>query len=193
MNQEPDPFKRFESLLARAWEAGVKHAHAMALSTVSVDGQPSSRQVLLTRFDERGFVFHTNFKSRKGMELANNPRCSLNFYWRELDQQVTILGRVEEVTEQEADAYFESRDQDSRLGAWASQQSQVLSSKAELLAQVANVGVRYPRNIPRPSHWSGYRVVPVYFEFWASGVFRLHDRFRYQLQNGEWKIDRLYP
>ena len=193
MNQEPDPFKRFEALLAKAWEVGVKHAHAMVLSTVSVDGQPSSRQVLLTGFDERGFVFHTNFNSRKGAELATNPRCSLNFYWRELDKQVTIIGSVEEVTEQEADAYFESRDRNSRLGAWASQQSQVLSSKAKLLAQVAKVGDRYPDKIPRPSHWSGYRVVPAYFEFWASGAFRLHDRFRYRLEGGEWTIHRLYP
>ena len=193
MNQEPDPFKRFETLLARAWEVGVKHAHAMVLSTVSADGQPSSRQVLLTGFDERGFVFHTNFKSRKGTELATNPRCSLNFYWRELDSQVTIIGSVVEVTEQEADAYFESRDRTSRLGAWASQQSQVLSSKARLEAQVVRVGARYPGKIPRPSHWSGYRVVPVYFEFWASGAFRLHDRFRYRLEGGKWTIHRLYP
>ena len=106
---------------------------------------------------------------------------------------MTIIGSVEEVTEQEADAYFESRDRNSRLGAWASQQSQVLSSKAKLLAQVAKVGDRYPDKIPRPSHWSGYRVVPAYFEFWASGAFRLHDRFRYRLEGGEWTIHRLYP
>jgi pyridoxamine 5'-phosphate oxidase len=110
-----------------------------------------------------------------------------------MDQQVTILGRVEEVTNQEADAYFESRDRGSQLGAWASQQSQVLSSKAKLLAQVAKVGARHPGKIPRPSHWSGYRVVPFYFEFWTSGAFRLHDRFRYRLEEGEWQIDRLYP
>jgi pyridoxamine 5'-phosphate oxidase len=193
MSQEPNPFRRFGTLLARAWEVGVKHAHAMVLSTVSADGQPSSRQVLLKGVDERGFVFYTNLNSRKGIELAANPRCSLNFYWREMDQQVTILGRVEEVTNQEADAYFESRDRGSQLGAWASQQSQVLSSKAKLLAQVAKVGARHPGKIPRPSHWSGYRVVPFYFEFWTSGAFRLHDRFRYRLEEGEWQIDRLYP
>jgi len=193
MSQEPDPFARFESLFAKAWEVGIKNAHAMTLSTVSEDQQPSSRQVLLKGVDERGFVFYTNFHSRKGRELAGNPRCSLNFYWREMDQQVTILGRVEQVSEAEADAYFESRDRGSRLGAWASQQSEVLSSKARLVAEVAKIEALYPVKIPRPPHWSGYRVVPFDFDFWTSGQFRLHDRFRYQLEDGGWKIDRLYP
>ena len=193
MSQEPNPFKRFEDLFAKAWKVGIKNAHAMTLSTVSSDGQPSSRQVLLKDIDERGFVFYTNFRSLKGSELEANPRCSLNFYWREMDQQVTILGRVEEVSPQEADAYFESRDRGSQLGAWASQQSEVLSSKARLVAEVAKVELRYPAKIPRPPNWSGYRVVPFYFDFWTAGAFRLHDRFRYRLEEGEWKIDRLYP
>ena len=193
MSQERDPFARFQRLFAEAWDAGIKNAHAMTLSTVSDDGQPSSRQVLLKGVDERGFVFYTNFHSRKGRELAANPRCSLNFYWRELDRQVTILGRVERVTDAEADAYFASRDRGSRLGAWASRQSEVLESKARLVAEVAKVELRYPGEIPRPAHWSGYRVVPFCFDFWRSGEFRLHDRFRYRLEDGEWKIDRLYP
>jgi pyridoxamine 5'-phosphate oxidase len=193
MSQEPDPFKRFEGLFAKAWEVGIKNAHAMTLSTVASDGQPSSRQVLLKGIDERGFVFYTNFNSRKGSELEANPRCSLNFYWREMDQQVTILGSVEEVSPEEADAYFESRDRGSQLSAWASAQSEVLSSKAKLVAEVVQVEVRYPGKIPRPPNWSGYRVVPFYFDFWTSGEFRLHDRFRYRLVESEWKIDRLYP
>lgn len=193
MSQEPNPFLRFQTLFDRAIEAGIKNANAMTLSTVDEMGQPSSRQVLLKGLDERGFVFYTNLESRKGRDLGGNPRCSLNFYWRELDEQVTIRGRAEPVADEEADEYFSSRPRGSQLGAWASRQSEVLESKKKLLAEVAKIELRYPGEIPRPPHWSGFRVVPSELEFWTAGRFRLHDRFRYRLEAGEWRIDRLYP
>lgn len=189
----PDPFRRFEGLMADAWDLGIKHAHAMTLSTVSATGQPSSRQVALTSFDERGFVFYTNLGSRKGEDLAANPRCSLTFYWRQLDRQVTILGRAEPVGPAEADAYFATRDRVYQWGAWASRQSRVMPGKRGLVARVALAALRHPFEVPRPPHWSGYRVVPSCFEFWAEGRFRLHERLRYRLEHEEWVVESLYP
>ncbi len=191
---EKDPFERFQKVFADAWKAGVKNAHAMTLSTVDAAGQPSSRQVLLKHVDDRGFVFYTNYESSKGREIAANPRVSLNFYWRELDKQVTIRGTAEPVSDEEADEYFESRDRDSRLGAWASQQSRPLSSRAHLVAEVAKVAARYPTEaIPRPPHWSGFRVVPAAFDFWIAGQARLHDREVYEREGDGWRKYRLYP
>ena len=190
---EKDPFERFRKIFADAWKAGIKNAHAMTLSTVDSEGRPSSRQVLLKHVDDRGFVFYTNLESRKGEEIAANPRVSLNFYWRELDKQVSIRGVAEPVSDQEADEYFASRDRGSRLGAWASQQSRPLSSRAHLVAAVAKVQARYPAAIPRPPHWSGFRVVPDAFDFWTQGRFRLHDREVYEREGEAWRKYRVYP
>lgn len=190
---EKDPFERFQKIFAEAWKAGIKNAHAMTLSTVDSEGRPSSRQVLLKHVDDRGFVFYTNLESRKGEEIGANPRVSLNFYWRELDKQVSILGDAEPVSDREADEYFASRDRGSRLGAWASRQSRPLSSRAHLVAEVAKVQARYPTAIPRPPFWSGFRVVPVAFDFWTQGRFRLHDREVYEREGEVWRKYRLYP
>ena len=189
-----DPFERFQEIFSNAWKAGIKNAHAMTLSTVDGEGQPSSRQVLLKDVDRSGFVFYTNLESRKGTELLANPRASLSFYWRELDQQVSIRGSVELVTGEEADAYFESRDRGSQLGAWASQQSRPLRSRARLVAEVAKVEARYlGRRVPRPPHWTGFRLVPIAFDFWTEGRFRLHDRILYELVDDEWQSHRVFP
>jgi pyridoxamine 5'-phosphate oxidase len=189
-----DPFARFAALFDAAVARGIKNANAMTLSTAGPDGAPSSRQVLLKLFDLRGFVFYTNLESRKGRQIAANSRVGLNFYWRELDRQVSIEGRAEPVSDAEADAYFATRDRGSQLGAWASQQSRPLSSLDVLAAEVVKLEVRYlGRPVPRPANWSGFRVVPHYFEFWAEGRFRLHDRVAFERLDGGWRSQRLYP
>jgi len=194
MTQPADPIERFQRIFSDAWEAKIKNAHAMTLSSVDEHGQPSSRQVLLKEVDERGFVFYTNLESRKGREILANPKVSLNFYWRELDKQVTIFGTAERVSDEQADAYFVSRDHDSRVGAWASQQSRPLESRARLQAEVAEVEAQYPdRDLPRPPYWAGLLVVPFYFDFWTSGAARLHDRIVYEREDDGWRNYRVYP
>jgi pyridoxamine 5'-phosphate oxidase len=194
MPGRPDPFARFAAVFERAVASGIKNPNAMALSTVGPDGAPATRQVLLKSFDRNGFVFYTNRESRKGRHLAANPRASLNFYWRELGRQVLIEGRVEAVSDEEADAYFASRDRGSQLGAWASRQSQPLRSRAVLAAEVAALAVAYAgRRVPRPPFWSGYRVVPHYWEFWTEGTNRLHDRLACERTESGWRTQRLYP
>ena len=189
-----DPFARFTALLEQAVALGIKNPNAMALATVGPDGSPSTRQVLLKQVDESGFVFYTNRDSRKGRQLALNPRASLNFYWRELGRQVQIEGLVEPVSDAEADAYFATRDRGSQLGAWASRQSQPLRSRAALVAEVAELEREYARRkVPRPPFWSGYRLVPHYFEFWSEGASRLHDRIAFERTARGWRIRRLYP
>ncbi|MCG8459474.1 MAG: pyridoxamine 5'-phosphate oxidase [Holophagales bacterium] len=190
-----DPFEAFAEVMAEAESSGMEDPNAMILSTVGSAGQPSARAVLLKGFDRRGFVFYTNLESRKGLELAGNPKVSLCFFWRQLHRQVMILGTAEPVTDEEADAYFASRPRTSQLGAWASQQSRPMPSRAHLVAEVAKLEARYlGRAIPRPPHWSGYRVVPHAFEFWRAGLFRLHERHAYELEEtGNWNRRRLYP
>lgn len=191
---QDDPFAVFAEVFAKAEAAGIQDHNAMVLSTVDPEGQPSSRVVLLKEFDPRGFVFYTNLESRKGRELAENPRVSLDFFWRELDRQVVILGRAEPVSTEEADAYFASRPRTSRLGAWASRQSRPLKSRAQLLKEVAKVEAKYlAGEIPRPPHWSGFRVVPHWIEFWAAGAFRLHDRKVFERTDDGWRVTRLNP
>ena len=170
--------------------SGIRDPNAMVLSTVDPEGQPSSRVVLLKAFDERGFVFYTNLESRKGRELAGNPRVSLSFFWRELDRQVVILGTAQPVSADEADEYFASRPRTSQLGAWASRQSRELKSRASLLKEVAKVEAKYVvGKVPRPPHWSGFRVVPHWIEIWAAGKFRLHDRKVFERRDdGGWRI-----
>jgi pyridoxamine 5'-phosphate oxidase len=192
--QARDPFALFTRLFEAAVASGARNPNAMALATVGPDGAPATRQVLLKGHDQRGFVFYTNRESRKGRHLAANPRVSLNFYWRELGRQVLVEGRVETIGDAEANAYFESRDRGSQIGAWASRQSQPLESRARLVAEVAALEREYSgRTVPRPPYWTGYRVVPHYFEFWAEGASRLHDRIAFERDGAGWRPRRLYP
>lgn len=190
-----DPFRAFAEVFEQAKASGLRDPNAMVLSTVDPGGQPSSRVVLLKAFDERGFVFYTNLESRKGRELAGNPQVSLSFFWRELDRQVVILGTAQPVSGEEADEYFASRPRTSQLGAWASKQSRELTSRTALLKEVARVEARYlVGKVPRPPHWSGFRVVPHWIEIWAAGKFRLHDRKVFERgDDGGWSIKRLNP
>lgn len=191
---KPDPIARFREVFDRARNGGMPDPDAMVLSTADGEGRPSSRVVLLKDFDERGFVFYTNLESRKGRQLAVNPHVSLNFYWRELDEQVIVQGRAEPVSPEEADAYFATRPRGSQVGAWASRQSRPLPGRGHLLAQVAKVEARYlGRPVPRPPHWSGFRVVPRSIEFWVEGRFRLHDRTLYERTEEGWQATKLYP
>lgn len=193
-NDTSDPLARFAAIFERVVAAGVKHPNAMSVSTVSETGQPTARMVLLKEFDEHGFTFYTNFESRKGRHLLASPRAGLNFYWREIDVQVTIEGPVEIIGEDEADAYFATRSRGSQLGAWASLQSRPLASRARLVADVARVEAKYiGRKVPRPKHWSGFRIVPERYEFWEAKPFRLHDRMLYERTPAGWRSQRLYP
>lgn len=190
-----DPFKLFGKWFALAKKKSHQNdPNAMCVSSVDEKGRPDARMVLLKGFDERGFVFYTNLTSPKGRQLAKRPYASLVFHWDKLGLQVRVRGKVKSVAPEEADAYYHSRERLSQLGAWASIQSTPLSSRAVLLARAAAVARKYPfGEIPRPSHWSGLRVVPEEMEFWKSMPFRLHDRFIYRLQKGRWKRQRLYP
>ena len=189
-----EPFDRFREILGEATATGMPDPNAMTVSTVDPSGQPSARMVLLKGFDEHGFVFYTNYESRKGREILGNPKVSLSFFWRQLDKQVVILGTAEQVSDEEADAYFASRARTSQLGAWASQQSRPLPGRAHLLAEVAKLEARWlGRPVPRPSHWSGFRVVPHWIEIWAAGTFRLHDRTVYERVPEGWRVTKLYP
>ena len=189
-----DPFARFAEVFERASATGIDDPNAMVASSIGESGRSSSRVVLLKSFDAQGFVFYTNFESRKGREILAHPQVSLNFFWREIREQVRIEGEAEQVGDDEADAYFASRPRGSQLGAWASRQSRPLSSRAKLVAAVAAFEAKYLGKVPRPPHWSGFRVVPDYFEFWTAGKFRLHDRRTFErATDGGWHTDRLYP
>jgi pyridoxamine 5'-phosphate oxidase len=192
---DPSPFQQFLAWLQAALDAGLQEPHAMTLATATPDGAPSARVVLLRRFDERGFVFFTNYDSRKGLELTANPRAALVFYWAELERQVRAEGRVEPTSAEESDAYFRGRPRGSRLGAWASRQSQVIPDRQTLERQMAEFLARYPGDdVPRPPNWGGYRVLPASFEFWQGRDSRLHDRLRYvRLEAGGWRVERLSP
>lgn len=188
-----DPFAQFTTWLADAEAAGVPLPNAMALATAGPDGQPTLRHVLLRGVDT-GFVFNTNKESRKGRQLAENPRAAISFVWKKLDRQVNILGSVTDVSDIDSDQYFALRPREARIGAWASPQSQVIAGREVLEARVREFEERYPGDVvPRPPGWGGYRLVPHEFEFWQGRRFRLHDRFRY-LRNGDtWTIERLAP
>jgi pyridoxamine 5'-phosphate oxidase len=190
-----DPFARFQDWMNEAWTHEPEDANAMTLATATPDGQPAARIVLLKGADARGFVFYTNTESRKGEELAANARAALLFHWKPQGRQVRIEGGIEHVSDAEADAYYASRARISRLGAWASDQSRPLGERAELERRLAAYEAKYPGDdIPRPPHWSGYRIVPRQIEFWQSMPFRLHDRTVYTRRpDGGWTIGKLFP
>ena len=189
-----DPILQFSRWFQEALNSGFAEPNAMALATADADGRPSARIVLLKGFDERGFAFYTNYESRKGRELAENPRAALLFHWVELERQARIEGRVEKVSAEESDEYYASRPTGSRLGAWASAQSSVLAHREELEAKLAEIAARYGETPPRPPHWGGYRLVPDVLELWQGRSSRLHDRVRYRREGpGWWNIERLSP
>jgi pyridoxamine 5'-phosphate oxidase len=190
-----DPFAHFQTWFAEAEASEPVDPNAMVVVTSTPDGHPSARAILLKGVDSRGFVFYTNKESRKAAELAANPLIFLLFHWKSLARQVRIEGRVEHVTVAEADAYYASRPRISRLGAWASKQSRPLAERAVLEQRLAEYEAEYPgEDIPRPDYWSGYRVIPAFFEFWQNMPYRLHDRTTYTRgDDGGWVAGKLFP
>lgn len=186
----------FAHLLERAKQSGDREPTAMTLATLGKNGRPSARTVLLKAFDARGFVFYTNFDSHKGRQLASNPQAALLFHWKQLDNQIQarIEGTVEPVTVEEADAYFASRPRESQIGAWASKQSATLDSRETFDKQIAFYDEKFKDlDVPRPPHWSGFRIVPEMFEFWYGAEFRLHERQCYERVSGVWNKRMLFP
>jgi len=192
-SSEPDPLKQFERWFQQALDGKLSEPNAMTLATVASDGRPSTRIVLVKGFDARGLVWYTNYESRKGRELAASPFAALQFHWVELERVVRIEGRVEKTSAAESDAYYKSRPLDSRLGAWASPQSEVIASRSVLVASAAKAAARFALDPPRPPHWGGYRLVPDRWEFWQGRKSRLHDRLRYRRVDEAWLRERLAP
>ncbi len=190
---DADPVVQFEKWLDEAVRAQVNEPTAVNVAAVGEDGRPNSRMVLLKEVNKRGFVFFTNYLSRKGRSLSAHPFAALTFFWPELERQVRIEGRVEKLAAEASDEYFASRPYSSRIGAWASEQSSVIADKGVLIRRAAAIGLKHPLHVPRPPHWGGYLVVPDRMEFWQGRPSRLHDRICYRLLNGAWLKERLAP
>jgi pyridoxamine 5'-phosphate oxidase len=191
---QADPLRQFEQWLNEAISSEVPEPNAMTLATVGSDLRPSTRVVLIKGFDERGIVWYTNYNSQKGQQLAGNPYAALQFHWVELERVVRIEGIVEKVSDKESDAYYKSRPLDSRIGAWASPQSEVIPDRSVLVTNAAKFGAKFLLQPPRPPHWGGYRLKPETWQFWQGRKSRLHDRLRYSLQaDGGWLRERLAP
>ena len=190
---DPDPLGQFNVWFESARAGGVPMPDAVVLATASADGLPSARMVLLRGVDRRGFVFNTNYESRKARDLGENPRGALVFYWHAVGRQIRIEGEVAKVEPSEADVYFATRPRASQLSAWASRQSEAIGSRADLEARWQSVRERYPDDVPRPPFWGGMRLTPAVYEFWQHRDDRLHDRFRYRREDGAWLIERLAP
>ncbi len=189
----PDPLLQFKTWFNESLTAKVNEPNAMNLSTVKSSGRPSSRIVLLKGVEEKGFVFYTNYQSRKGMELHENPFGSICFFWPELERQVRIEGKISKVASAVSDEYFQSRPYESRIGAWVSPQSEIISNRSLLEKTFELVKEKYPVDVPRPEHWGGFVLIPDYIEFWQGRESRLHDRIVYTLKNNVWEINRLAP
>jgi pyridoxamine 5'-phosphate oxidase len=194
-NVDANPVRQFQKWYDEVRASGVSEQDAisMTLGTAAKDGRPATRIVLLKSVDDNGFVFYTNYQSRKGRELDENPRACLLFYWPQVWRQVRIEGTVERVSEEESERYFQSRPLGSKLGAWASDQSEVIDNRETLEERFVELQRRFGENVPRPTHWGGYRLKPNAIEFWQGRDNRLHDRLRYRLQDGVWVIERLGP
>ena len=190
----PDPIEQFREWFDQALGADLYEPNAMTLATATPDGRPSARIVLLKGFDDLGFVFYTNYESRKGREMEDNPRAALVFHWNELERQVRVEGIVSRVSADESDAYYASRPRGSRLGAWASEQSRVSDGRETLERRLEELEAEYGEGeVPRPPYWGGYRVEPEAVEFWQGRENRLHDRLLYRRERGGWRIERLQP
>jgi len=191
---QKNPIDQFNIWFDQARHAELPEPNAMTVASVDADGKPSARVVLIKEVNHKGFVFFTNYESRKGKALTHNPQAALLFFWPELERQIRIEGSVEKLSDEESDEYFHSRPLDSRIGAWASPQSQVISGRSVLVAKAAEYALKFALNPPRPPHWGGFRVKPQALEFWQGRPSRLHDRIRYTQQAyGIWKIERLAP
>ncbi|THV23142.1 pyridoxamine 5'-phosphate oxidase [Peteryoungia ipomoeae] len=192
--EESEPLGLFAAWLKDAQASELNDPNAVALATVDADGLPNVRMVLLKGYDARGFVFYTNFESQKGQELLGQKKAAMCFHWKSLRRQVRLRGPVEVVSDEEADEYFQSRPLGSRIGAWASKQSRPLEGRFALEKAVAEYTARYPLgNVPRPAHWSGFRILPQSIEFWHDRKFRLHDRMEFRRQGDGWEKVRMYP
>lgn len=190
---KPDPFEQFKIWFDEAVDSKLLDANAMTLTTSTTNGKPSSRIVLLKRYGAEGFVFFTNYDSRKGVEIAENPQVSALFYWAELERQIRIEGKARKIPPESSYDYFKTRPRESRLGAWASKQSKPLTSRFKLVRSVMKYFVKFPFDVPLPPYWGGFAIIPSRFEFWQGRKSRLHDRFVYEPKNGRWEITRLYP
>lgn len=189
-----DPFEQFQRWLDDAIKAEIEEPYAMTLATADRSGKPSARMVLLRGLDARGFSFYTHYDSRKGEELADNPRAALVFFWNELHRQIRIEGAISQVSSAESDAYFQTRPRGSQLSAWASRQDQVIAGRSVLEERMRQLEQQHQgQPVPRPPYWGGYRLVPEVIEFWQSRLNRLHDRLRYQRTAGGWRLERLSP